>query len=122
MDIKYLVESPWTNNGKGTRYNLTVVEIVETKTPVLTKTGLVGRGVACKVLLHTGRNLVGHAVWAPDAPEKCPYSFLKGAMLALERALAECKGMTREMRIAIWDGFHKIGVPQVEQQEDYEIW
>ena len=101
MNHTYSVESPWTDYKKNKVYHLTTVSIKELDEPVLTKTGLVGKGMVATIHGYNGCVFEGHAVCCPMDE----FSPLRGAKLALQRAINECSKMTKEMRTAIWNGF-----------------
>lgn len=101
--VHYFVQSPWTNIERGKDYPLIEVTIMELSDPVTTKTGLLGAGIRADVETLDGKyKCSGIAVYAPEP--NVQYSFMRGAKLALKRAMASSK-LKKETRTNIWTGF-----------------
>lgn len=99
-DVRYAVQSPFTDHAKGRDYKLTYVHIFELDTLVVTKTGAIGRAVVCKIDAWNSKSTEGMAVCHPSDE----FHFEDGAKRALARCLKEMK-WTKEHRANIWKGY-----------------
>lgn len=105
MNADYYVQSPWTNAREEKMYKLVHVTFEEVG-PTLTATGHRGQAVNCKIEFWNGKFVFGTAVCNLDEDR---FDFVKGAKLALKRALDMSKkqglDITKEFRTSIWNGF-----------------